>query len=208
MGAAVGLAGYSAQSAITGHFDSEAAALQTVMGGVLEELISSCTFSGKLMKDVCDGTVAMDKQRIVGRVNQFHGSNFLRTELVDGATAHLAGRSATHRRTGCGRFQRERTGSRTARHGVNPGMGCTPAMLALMSTQIAVRLPEEVVAFLDKAVADGRATSRAALVSAAVEREMRRQAAEADVEILRKGGAADDLDTLVNWTTGRLDIAD
>ncbi|MGZ8755672.1 MAG: hypothetical protein ACXW15_10845, partial [Acidimicrobiia bacterium] len=55
---------------------------------------------------------------------------------------------------------------------------------------MAVRLPEEVVAFLDKVVADGRATSRAALVSAAIEREMRRQAAEADVEILRKGGAA------------------
>ena len=98
--------------------------------------------------------------------------------------------------------------ARALRHGVNPGMGCTPAMLALMSTQIAVRLPEDMVAFLDKAVADGRATSRAALVSAAVEREMRRQAAETDVEILRKGGAADDLDSLVNWTTGHLDIAD
>lgn len=47
-----------------------------------------------------------------------------------------------------------------------------------MSTQIAVRLPDEVVAFLDKAVPDSKATSRAALVSAAVEREMRRQAAK------------------------------
>lgn len=77
-----------------------------------------------------------------------------------------------------------------------------------MSTQIAVRLPEEMVAFLDNAVADGKATSRAALVSAAVEREMRRQAAEADASILRRAGAADGLDPLVNWTAGHIDIAD
>lgn len=72
-----------------------------------------------------------------------------------------------------------------------------------MSTQIAVRLPDEVVAFLDKAVPDSKATSRAALVSAAVEREMRRQAAETDAAILGEVGAADDLDSLVNWTTRR-----
>jgi Arc/MetJ-type ribon-helix-helix transcriptional regulator len=77
-----------------------------------------------------------------------------------------------------------------------------------MSTQIAVRLPEEMVAFLDKAVADGKATSRAALVGAAVEREMRRQAAESDATILRKVGTADDLDSLVNWTTSHVDIDD
>ena len=81
-------------------------------------------------------------------------------------------------------------------------------MLALMSTQIAVRLPEAMVAFLDKAVADGKATSRAALVTAAVEREMRRQAAETDAAILRRDGAADELDPLVNWTTGHIDVAD
>jgi len=77
-----------------------------------------------------------------------------------------------------------------------------------MSTQIAVRLPEEMVAFLDKAVAEGRATSRAALVGAAVEREMRRQAAESDAAILRAAGAADELDPLVNWTTSQIDIVD
>ena len=91
---------------------------------------------------------------------------------------------------------------------MNPGLGCTPGMLARMSTQIAVRLPEDMVAFLDKAVADGRATSRAALVSAALEREMRRQAAETDAAILRKDGAADDLDALVNWTASHIDIDD
>ena len=77
-----------------------------------------------------------------------------------------------------------------------------------MSTQIAVRLPDEMVAFLDQAVAQGKVASRAALVSSALEREMRRQAAEADAAILRQQGAADDLDTLVDWTVGHLDLAD
>ncbi len=70
-----------------------------------------------------------------------------------------------------------------------------------MSTQIAVRLPDEMVAFLDRAVAAGEAPSRAALVAAAVEREMRRLAAERDAQILGAQGAADDLDDLVEWTS-------
>lgn len=41
-----------------------------------------------------------------------------------------------------------------------------------MSTQIAVRLPDEMVAFLNRSVATGKASSRAALVAAAVEREI------------------------------------
>ena len=77
-----------------------------------------------------------------------------------------------------------------------------------MSTQIAVRLPEAMVAFLDQAVAQGKATSRAALVTSALEREMRRQAAEADATILRERGAADDLDALVDWTTHSIEVAD
>jgi Arc/MetJ-type ribon-helix-helix transcriptional regulator len=68
-----------------------------------------------------------------------------------------------------------------------------------MSTQIAVRLPDEVVAFLDRTVATGRAPSRAALVTSALEREMRRQLAEHDAEILGNEGAADDLDGVVTW---------
>ena len=69
-----------------------------------------------------------------------------------------------------------------------------------MTTQIAVRLPDELVAFLDRSVAKGQAPSRAALVASAVEREMRRLAAEQDAEILRSEGPADDLDDLVEWT--------
>jgi Arc/MetJ-type ribon-helix-helix transcriptional regulator len=69
-----------------------------------------------------------------------------------------------------------------------------------MSTQIAVRLPDQMVAFLDRAVATGKAPSRAAIIASAVEREMRRLAAEQDAQILLAQGAADDLDELVQWT--------
>lgn len=68
-----------------------------------------------------------------------------------------------------------------------------------MSTQIAVRLPDQIVAFLDRAVAEGRASSRAALVSSALERELRRYLAEQDAQIIREQGAADELDDLVTW---------
>lgn len=77
-----------------------------------------------------------------------------------------------------------------------------------MSTQIAVRLPDEMVAFLDRAVADGRAPSRAALVASAVEREMRRLLGERDAEVLRTEGAADDLDDVVRWSVSRADLPD
>lgn len=77
-----------------------------------------------------------------------------------------------------------------------------------MSTQIAVRLPDPVVAFLDEEVAAGRVASRAALVASALEREMRRLLAERDVEILGREGAADDLDGLVDWAANHLGIGD
>lgn len=77
-----------------------------------------------------------------------------------------------------------------------------------MTTQIAVRLPDGMVAFLDRAVATGKAASRAALVATSVEREMRRQAAEQDAQILRDQGAADDLDDLVKWTVGHVEVED
>lgn len=75
-----------------------------------------------------------------------------------------------------------------------------------MSTQIAVRLPEETVSQLDALVATGAATSRTALVTLAIERELRRRAAERDAEILTRDGASDDLDALVDWSVGRLQI--
>ena len=69
-----------------------------------------------------------------------------------------------------------------------------------MTTQIAVRLPDDLVAFLDRSVAEGRVTSRAALVTSALEREMRRVLTEHDAAILRRTGAADELDALVEWS--------
>jgi Arc/MetJ-type ribon-helix-helix transcriptional regulator len=77
-----------------------------------------------------------------------------------------------------------------------------------VSTQIAVRLPDEMVAFLDRAVADGQAPSRAALVASAVEREMRRLLAERDADTLRREGPHDDLDSVVRWTSAHVDLAD
>lgn len=77
-----------------------------------------------------------------------------------------------------------------------------------VSTQIAVRLPDEMVAFMDRAVATGKAPSRAALVAAAMEREMRRQAAEQDAQVLRENGPADDLDELVRWSSSHLEVED
>lgn len=77
-----------------------------------------------------------------------------------------------------------------------------------MSTQIAIRLPDDMVAFLDKSVAAGDAPSRAALVARAVEREMRRQVAEQDAVILREQGTADDLDELVNWSVAHTTVED
>lgn len=77
-----------------------------------------------------------------------------------------------------------------------------------MSTQIAVRLPDEMVAFLDRTVASGQAASRAAIVASAVEREMRRLLAEHDAHLLRRHGSTDDLDDLVRWTTTHVDLED
>lgn len=59
--------------------------------------------------------------------------------------------------------------------------------ISVMSTQIAVRLPEEIVAFLDGEIRGGRAKSRAEVVLRALEREQRRQLAARDVEILSDG---------------------
>ena len=77
-----------------------------------------------------------------------------------------------------------------------------------MTTQIAIRLPDDMVAFLDKSVAAGNASSRAALVARAVEREMRRQVAEQDAAILRERGTADDLDALVDWSAANSSVED
>ncbi len=77
-----------------------------------------------------------------------------------------------------------------------------------MTTQIAVRLPDELVEFLDRTVASGQATSRAAVVTSALEREMRRRLAEEDVRTLGRRGTEDDLDDLVSWTGANIEVGD
>lgn len=71
-----------------------------------------------------------------------------------------------------------------------------------MSKQIAVRLADELVDYIDQAVRDGRASSRAALVADAVERDRRRHRAERDVAILAAAGSDRDLDELAEYAAG------
>jgi Arc/MetJ-type ribon-helix-helix transcriptional regulator len=68
-----------------------------------------------------------------------------------------------------------------------------------MSKQIAVRLPDELVEFVDRAVASGAARSRASVVTQALERERRRAAAERDVEILAHTGPDPELAGLAEY---------
>jgi Arc/MetJ-type ribon-helix-helix transcriptional regulator len=57
-----------------------------------------------------------------------------------------------------------------------------------MSKQIAVRLPDDLVEFVDSTVSSGGARSRASVVARALERERRRAIAEADAKILARTG--------------------
>jgi Arc/MetJ-type ribon-helix-helix transcriptional regulator len=65
-----------------------------------------------------------------------------------------------------------------------------------VTVKIAVRLPDELVRFIDQLVAEGRAPSRAAVVGRALERERRREAAARDAAILTAGTSDEDLDEL------------
>jgi Arc/MetJ-type ribon-helix-helix transcriptional regulator len=76
-----------------------------------------------------------------------------------------------------------------------------------MSKQLTVRLPEEIVDFIDQCVEGGKASSRAAVVAAAVDRERRRAIAEHDVAILTRAGSSDDFDELAAYAS-RTDLAD
>lgn len=74
---------------------------------------------------------------------------------------------------------------------------CIPNWYRLgMSTQIAVRLPDDLVAYVDQAVARGRVKSRADLVARLIERDARRQRAEDDLALLVEKGCAHDPEAL------------
>jgi Arc/MetJ-type ribon-helix-helix transcriptional regulator len=72
-------------------------------------------------------------------------------------------------------------------------------MLVPMSMQIAVRLPDDTVEFLDRLVAEGQATSRASVIERALAREFRRVVAARDAAILAEAGQDPDLDSLADY---------
>lgn len=72
-----------------------------------------------------------------------------------------------------------------------------------MSKQIAVRLPDEVVEFIDQEVRERHVRSRAAFVQAALERERRRLAAARDAALLaRQAGDSEGFDHLARYAAG------
>jgi Arc/MetJ-type ribon-helix-helix transcriptional regulator len=71
-----------------------------------------------------------------------------------------------------------------------------------MSKQIAVRLPDDLVAFVDALVGSGVEPSRAAVVMRALERERRRAIAERDAEILARSGGHPELEGLADHAVG------
>jgi Arc/MetJ-type ribon-helix-helix transcriptional regulator len=72
-------------------------------------------------------------------------------------------------------------------------------MLTLMTIQIAVRLPDEMVQAVDQLVASGQEPSRASVVERALAREFRRLAAVRDAEILAAAGPDPDMDSLAAY---------
>jgi Arc/MetJ-type ribon-helix-helix transcriptional regulator len=71
-----------------------------------------------------------------------------------------------------------------------------------MGKQIAVRLSDDLVEFVDEIVESGRERSRAAVVTHALERERRRMAAERDAEILAATGPDPELAGLAEHAAG------
>jgi Arc/MetJ-type ribon-helix-helix transcriptional regulator len=71
-----------------------------------------------------------------------------------------------------------------------------------MSKQIAVRLSDDLVDFVDEIVGSGAQRSRAAVVARALQRERRRVAAARDAEILAQTGPDPELAGLAEHAAG------
>jgi Arc/MetJ-type ribon-helix-helix transcriptional regulator len=71
-----------------------------------------------------------------------------------------------------------------------------------MSKQIAVRLPDQLVEFVDEVVRSGQGASRAAVVTRALERERRRMVAMRDAKILASVGPDPELEGLAGYAAG------
>ena len=86
-------------------------------------------------------------------------------------------------------------------------MNTSPGTIAIVSIQIAVRLPDATVQELDELVAAGQAPSRASVIERALAREFRRLMAERDAAILAEAGADPDMDSLADFAARtKLDI--
>ena len=71
-----------------------------------------------------------------------------------------------------------------------------------MSTQIAIRLPDDLVDHLDDQVRRGVAATRSELIRALLTRELRRAEAEAELSVLaRPWDDPDDLAGLAEWAS-------
>lgn len=68
-----------------------------------------------------------------------------------------------------------------------------------MTTQITVRLPDDLVQFTDMLVSAGQAGSRAEVVTSALTNERRRLAAERDAEIYAAAGEDPELAAFHTW---------
>ncbi|NLG20344.1 MAG: ribbon-helix-helix protein, CopG family [Actinomycetales bacterium] len=75
-----------------------------------------------------------------------------------------------------------------------------------MSTQVSLRLNDELVARIDELVRSGAVRSRAEIVESALERELRRRLYERDAEIYRTSESDPDLDALNAWMQSRRDF--
>ena len=71
-----------------------------------------------------------------------------------------------------------------------------------MTRQIAVRLPVELVEFVDEIASAGTGRSRASVVAQALERERRRVVAARDAEILAHAATDPELEGLAEHTAG------
>lgn len=66
-----------------------------------------------------------------------------------------------------------------------------------IAKQLTVRLRDDLVAFIDARVELGQASSRAAVIASAIEREQRREVSMRDADILAASADDDGLDGLV-----------
>jgi Arc/MetJ-type ribon-helix-helix transcriptional regulator len=81
-----------------------------------------------------------------------------------------------------------------------------------MSIQVAVRLPEGIVAFIDEEIAAGNADSRAEVIYNALEREYRLRCTERDLVVMmerKRRGEHDEGDDIARWRSENpLDLSD